>query len=95
MKTDETYDKLQPLIRLEKGDAAVIRIDHSVCAREKDTKKYEKIPTGEYAAVCTDFCKLQCDEQPLLSGRYNCWYGDKWGCSEDIYADETPDQKLL
>lgn len=48
--------------------------------------KYVDIPRGNYGAILTEPYYLQCDEQPLLSGRYNYWCGGKWGCSDGIYA---------
>jgi hypothetical protein len=88
MKNNEEYDKSRPLRRLDIGDKAVIRMVHFPWANKKDKEKYKYITDGEYEAICTKPYYLQCDEQPLLRGRYNYWYGDKWGCSEGVYADE-------
>ena len=86
---DENYDSSRPLMRLEKGDKAVIRFTRFPFAKEKDKQKYKDIPIGRYEAVCIEPYYLECPVQPLLGGRFNYWRGDKWGCSEGIYADEV------
>lgn len=81
------YDSSQPLKRLEKGDKAIIRV-RKFSTKEKDKIKYKDVPNGVYEAVCTKPFYLECKEYPVLSGRYTFWYGNKWGCTEGIYADE-------
>jgi len=88
---DISYDSSRPLMRLEKGDKARIRHVKFPFARDKDKQRYKDVPVGTYEAVCTEPFYLECAEQPLLSGRYNYWKGDKWGCSEGVYADELGD----
>lgn len=80
-----------PLARLEKGDKAIIKVCKllpSDLLSDKDKKKYSKVPNGEYKAICIGECKLECEEYPVLSGKYNLWHGDKWGTRYGIYADE-------
>lgn len=86
---NEKYDLSRPLMRLEKGDKAIIRFTRFPFAKEKDKQKYKNVTEGKYETVCTEPYYLECSQQPLLSGRYNYWRGDKWGCSEGIYADEV------
>ena len=93
MKTNIKYDNGRPIMRLEKGDKAIISVTHFPFAKEKDKNKYGDIPRGKYNAICIEPYYLQCEEQPLLSGRYNYWRGEKWGCSDGIYADEAGDKK--
>lgn len=88
---DIEYDSSQPLLRLEEGDKAVIRVyklPDSIIS-DKDKKKYGNVPNGEYEAICTGDYKLECKEHPVLSGKYNFWYGDKWGTNYGIHADEA------
>lgn len=89
MKNKE-YDGYFPLARLEKGDKAIIRVNKlpDSIIPDKDKKKYGHVPNGEYEAVYISDYKLECKEYPVLSGKYNFWYGDKWGCSYGICADE-------
>ena len=87
MKKQE-YDELFPLERLEKGDKAIIKVRYLGVATEKDFNKYKDVPDGVYEAVCVGNGKLECKEYPVLSGKYNWWMGDKWGCTYGIYADE-------
>jgi len=84
------YDSGRPIMRLETGDEAVIRVTHfpASVVDEKDKEKYKDVPAGRYKAICTGHLRLECQEHPVLSGKYNYWRGDKWGCSEGIYADE-------
>lgn len=89
MKSDMKYDSSMPLARLEEGDKAVIRVTHFRLANNKDKERYKDVPAGKYGAVCVDYLRLECKEYPVLSGKYNFWRGDKWGCSELIYADEV------
>lgn len=86
------YDSGRPLMRLEKGDKAVISVSHFPFANSKDKALYKDIPPGPYDAVCIDYLRLECEQHPILSGRYNYWRGEKWGCSEGIYADEANPQ---
>lgn len=83
-----SYDSSRPLRRLEKGDRALIRYRKSKLEKAKDEEKYKDVPTGEYEAICTEPYRLECKEYPVLSGKYNYWRGDKWGCSGLIYAYE-------
>lgn len=83
------YDSGRPLMRLEKGDKAVISVIRFPFANDKDKERYKDVPPGDYEAVCVDYLWLKCEKYPILSGRYNYWRGDKWGCSEGIYADEV------
>lgn len=87
---EKAYDSSMPLARLEKGDKAIIKVNKfpSSIVKEKDRIKYKDIPTGVYEAVCVEPYYLECKEHPILSGRYCFWRGNKWGCSEGIYADE-------
>lgn len=87
MKNKE-YSKCFPLERLEKGDKAIIKVSYNGVATEKDLKKYKHVPDGEYEAIYVGNGRLECKEYPVLSGKYNWWYGDKWGCRYGIYADE-------
>jgi len=84
---DIEYDSGRPLMRLEKGDRAIIRVNSPT----KD--KYADIKNGVYKAICTEPYALICEEQPLLNGKYCYWYGNKWGCSGGIYADEIGGKK--
>lgn len=88
---DIKYSSDRPLMRLEKGDIAEIAVTHFVkeIVNDKDLKKYGHIPNGIYKAVVIAPYQLSCEEYPELSGRYNYWRGDKWGCSDGIYADEV------
>lgn len=83
------YDSGRPLMRLEKGDKAVIRVTHFPFANSKDKERYKDVPSGSYEAVCVDYLRLECEIYPILSGRYNYWRGERWGCSEGIYANEV------
>lgn len=84
------YDSSMPLKRLENGDKAIISVRHfdQSIVKEKDINKYKDVPNGEYEAICVGEYKLECKEHPVLSGRYCFWRGNKWGCTENIYADE-------
>lgn len=90
MKNKE-YNDSQPLARLEKGDKAIIKVTHldRSIVNEKDILKYKDIPNGEYEAICVGEYKLECKEHPALSGKYCFWRGNRWGCSDGIYADEV------
>lgn len=85
---DIKYDSSRPLMRLENGDKAVISVCHFPFAKDKDKEKYKDIPVGIHEAICTEPYYLECKEHPVLSGRYNYWRGEKWGCSEGVYGDE-------
>lgn len=89
------YDSAMPLARLEDGDRAIIRVTHfnPVIVKEKDRVKYENIPNGIYRATCIGPYHLECKEYPILSGKYCFWRGNKWGCTEGIYADEMENEK--
>ena len=91
MRSGEKYDSERPIRRLEKGDTAIIRVTHFYrsIVKEKDQKKYGHIPNGKYLAEVTGQYSLECKEYPELSGKYNYWHGDKYGCSDGIYADEA------
>lgn len=91
MKTIK-YDSSRPLMRLEKGDKAIISVSRFPFANSKDKERYKDVPEGKYNAICVDYLYLECADYPILSGRYNYWRGDKWGCSEGIYADEANQQ---
>lgn len=84
------YDSDRPLMRLEVGDIAEIRVTHfpTSIVKAKDQQKYAHIPNGKYKAKVISEYHLECEEFPELSGAYNYWRGDKRGCSEGIYADE-------
>lgn len=84
------YDSSMPLKRLEKGDKAIISVRHfdQIIVNDKDRIRYKDIPNGKYKAVCIDEYKLECKEYPALSGRYCFHGGNKWGCSEGIFANE-------
>ena len=82
------YDCHRPLMRLEKGDRAIIKVRHNGLEKASHREKYGDIPNGEYDAVVTAPYQLQCDRYPELSGKYCYWYGNKWGCGGLIYADE-------
>lgn len=79
-----------PLERLEKGDKAIISVTHfdQSIVKEKDRNKYKDVPNGKYEAICVEPYYLECEEYPVLNGRYTFWNGGKWGCTEGIYADE-------
>lgn len=85
------YSVDTPLARLEKGDIAVISVTHfpDCIVRDKDKAKYAHIPNGRYQAEVVKPYFLSCEEYPELSGYYNYWRGDKRGCSDGIYADES------
>ena len=89
---DFEYDSYRPLMRLEKGDHAIIRVRHSGLEKPAHRKKYGHIPDGYYDAVVIAPYELQCDKYPELGGKYCYWYGNKWGCGGLIFADE-PDTK--
>lgn len=91
MRTDIEYDPDRPLMRLEKGDMAIISVVHfpDTIVRDKDKAEYGHIPKGEYPARVIRPYTLSCDRYPELGGRYNYWRGDKRGCSDGIYADEV------
>jgi hypothetical protein len=87
---DSRYYSSMPLMRLEKGDKAVIHVNSRNFSflKERDRERYKNIPDGVYNAVCVSpFC-LKCEEYPELSGLYNMHGGDKKGCNGAIYADE-------
>ena len=88
---DIKYSSDRPLMRLQEGDIAEISVTHffKSIVREKDIQKYGNIPNGAYKASVIAPYQLKCEEYPELSGRYNYWRGDKWGCSDGIYADEV------
>lgn len=91
MKSELRYESDRPLRRLEAGDEAIISVRHFPAAivKEKDRKKYGHIPNDIYKAVVVSPYRLRCDECPELSGAYNYWRGDKFGCSDGIYAQES------
>lgn len=82
------YDSSRPIMRLEKGDKAVIKITHATFENAKDKEEYKDVPNGIYDAICVEPYKLVCVEYPVLSGYYNYWRGDKRACSGLIYANE-------
>lgn len=83
------YDKSMPLARLENGDKAIIKVNKlPINIPTKEIKKYGDIPNGEYEAICVGDYKLECEKYPALSGKYCFWYGNKWGTSYGIHADE-------
>lgn len=90
---DMEYYNSTPLARLEEGDKAIISVTHfnKSIVKDKDINKYKDVPNGKYESICIEPYYLECKEYPELSGRYNFWYGDKWGCSEGIYAYEYKD----
>lgn len=87
---DIEYDQHRPLRRLETGDKAIIKVSRRFSrANEKDKEKYKDVPDGKYEAIYIAPYRLECKEYPILSGSYNYWRGDKFRCSEGIYADEV------
>lgn len=89
MKNEE-YDKSTPLARLENGDRAIISVyrNPDSIIPEKEKNKYGHVPNGRYQAVYVGDYELKCSEYPVLNGKYCFWYGNKWGTSYGIYADE-------
>ena len=90
MRSDLKYDRDRPIRRLEAGDVAVISVIHfpESIVRDRDKIKYAHIPNGKYPAKVVEPYHLCCEEYPELSGKYNYWRGDKYGCSDGIYAYE-------
>lgn len=86
------YDSYRPLMRLESGDKAAIRVTHNGLEKASLKKKYGHIPSGTYEAIVIAPYELQCSQHPELSGKYCYWIGNKWGCSGLIYADEPKQQ---
>jgi hypothetical protein len=82
------YDWQRPLMRLEAGDNAVIKVRHNGLEKSSHRKKYGAIPDGAYKAQVIAPFELECKDYPILSGKYCYWYGNKFGCSGLIYADE-------
>lgn len=99
MKRNYDYDENRPLRRIEVGDIVQIvviapQIQHRKFSSE-NTQKICKIPKGHYKAVCTSVSptwKLECKEQPLLSGSYTYWIGNKYHFT-GIYADELDSEQ--
>lgn len=88
---NQKYDRGRPLARLEKGDKAIIKVRRIYISDEnipQKDRKYINIPDGIYVAEYMGDYKLKCEEQPLLSGKYCYWHGNKWGTRYGIYADE-------
>lgn len=85
---DIKYDQQRPLRRLEAGDSAIIEVKHSGLERKTHKQKYGAIPDGTYKAKVVSPYELECEEYPVLSGKYCYWYGNKHGCAGPIYADE-------
>lgn len=83
------YDWMRPLMRLEIGDIAVIKVEHSNRESVRIRKKYGKVPNGVYKAKVIAPYELECQEYPVLSGKYCYWYGYKWGCTGTVWADEV------
>lgn len=88
MKSIE-YDWMRPLMRLEIGDSAIIKVSHNGLEKESHKKKFGEIPDGSYMAKVIAPYKLECEDYQVLSGKYCYWYGHKFGCSGLIYADEV------
>jgi hypothetical protein len=82
------YDWQRPLRRLEVGDSAIIKVRHNSLEKESQRKKYGAISDGVYKAQVIAPYELKCEDYPILSGKYCYWYGNKFGCSGLIYADE-------
>lgn len=49
---DIKYDSSRPLMRLEKGDRAIITYRKSIIENDKDRERYANLPSGNYEAVC-------------------------------------------
>ena len=86
------YVRQRPLMRLEAGDDAVIRVRHRGLEKESHRKKYGTIPDGVYKAKVIAPYELECEDYPVLGGKYCYWYGNKFGCAGLIYADEANPQ---
>lgn len=94
MKDWLEYEDNRPLRRIEKGDAVQIVV---INPKVQNPKFYSdkaaricKIPNGRYKAVCVSewpSSRLECEEQPLLSGTYTYWGGNKFHFT-GIYAAE-------
>lgn len=82
------YDWQRPLMRLEAGDSAVIKVRHGGLEKPAHKKKYGAIPDGVYKAKVIAPYELKCEDYPVLSGKYCYWYGNKYGCAGLILADE-------
>ena len=76
-------------MRLERGDIAVIKVTHTVRESEKIKKKYGKVPSGVYIAKVIAPYELECQDYPVLSGKYCYWNGHKWRCAGTVWADEV------
>ena len=87
MKSNMAYDQDRPLLRLETGDKAIIKVFCPVGPKNNRHKFKDTLASGTYEAIVVSKYVLECKEEPLLSGRYCYWNGNKWGCS-GIYADE-------
>lgn len=85
---DIKYESSRPLMRLEKGDKAIIRVSKPPYATKKFLEKFKDVPVGKYEATVVDEYTLDCEQYPILSGKYTYWYGNKFGYSDGIYADE-------
>lgn len=48
------YDSSRPLMRLEKGDKAIISVSRFPFASSKDKERYKDVPEGKYNAICVD-----------------------------------------
>jgi len=99
MKHDIEYSETLPLRRIQKGDEVqIIVIDPEPQNPKFLTKKCReimKIPKGHYKAVCVQESpawRLQCDKEPLLSGAYTYWGGNKYHMT-GIYADELESEQ--
>lgn len=89
------YCDSHPLRRIEVGDIVqIVVVGAQVQNRKFMSKKaYQicKIPNGHYKAICISVSptwRLECKEQPLLSGAYTYWGGNKYHFM-GIYADEV------
>lgn len=84
---DIKYDSSRPLMRLEKGDKATISVTLYGNESEKYMKKFKDVPQGNYEAIITEPYTLECEQYPVLSGKYTYWHGNKHG-QYNIFADE-------
>ena len=99
MKTQFEYEDSRPLRRIEKGDVVQIivinpEVQHKKFLSEK-AKLICEIPNGHYKAICVSESptwQLECKEQPLLSGAYTYWMGNKYHFT-GIYADELDSEQ--
>lgn len=99
MKNNIPYDFNRPLNRCEVGDDVVISVCNPTVQNGKflsdKMRRVLNVPNREYKAKVVRTAPsyiLNCEEQPLLSGAYTWWLGNKYHTC-GIYADEIKERK--